>query len=100
MKNLLLIYCLFFGLAHAHSQTNTDTPNPLTTTAIAEMSQEQLRTLLDSIYVEDQQYRKQMGTIRKEYGSGSKEMQELIGKMRQADISNTKIVTKILDTHG
>lgn len=100
MKNLLLIYCLFFGLAHAHSQTNTDTPNPLTTTAIAEMSQEQLRTLLDSIHVEDQQYRKQMGTIRKEYGSGSKEMQELIGKMRQADISNTKIVTKILDTHG
>lgn len=100
MKNFLFIYCLFFGLTSGYSQTSTDSPSASMSPAITEMSQEQLRTLLDSIYIEDQQYRKQMGLVRKEYGSSSEEMQELIHKMQQADLSNAKIVTKILDTHG
>lgn len=75
-------------------------PTPSKGTAIAEMGHEQLRVLLDSIHVEDQQYRGQMDSISTNFGWESDKMQSLISKMRKADLSNTEIVTEILDTHG
>lgn len=81
-------------------------PNPTTedksteSTSIAEMDDASIGKMLDSILVEDQQYRGQIDSVDKEFGWESTEMQQLMGKMHTADLSNQKIVTEILDTHG
>lgn len=98
MKNFTF-YCfttiLLFGCQSQPSATGNDSPP-----AIAEMTHEQLGQLLDSIFVEDQQYRGQLDSVAATYGQDSEEWQQLLGKMFTADESNAKIVAEILDTHG
>lgn len=59
-----------------------------------------LVTILDSIYNEDQKYRKQIGTIEKEYGRGSKAMKKHWELIRKKDSVNLIKVKQILDTRG
>jgi len=55
---------------------------------------------LDSIYDEDQRYRRQMGEISKKYGWESTEMAELWRVAGKADAANLEQVTTILDKYG
>ncbi len=55
---------------------------------------------LDSIYINDQETRKQMLVIEKKHGWESKEMKELIPKMMIQDSINLMLVKGILDKYG
>lgn len=55
---------------------------------------------LDSIYVEDQHYRLQIGEISKKNGNNSRELDSLWKIIMTKDISNSNMVTKILDQYG
>nr|MBA3706114.1 hypothetical protein [Bacteroidota bacterium] len=59
-----------------------------------------LVAILDSVYVEDQKYRKQSDEIEKKYGWESKEGQDLWKVIHQKDSVNLVIVKSILDKHG
>lgn len=98
MKHSIWIYGMFFCLLGCQSQPLDISGNE--PPGIAEMTHEQLGQILDSIYVEDQQYRGQLDSVAETFGQGSEEWQQLLGKMFAADQSNAKIVTEILDTHG
>jgi hypothetical protein len=60
----------------------------------------ELAKQLDSIYEEDQKYRKQIGPIIKEHGQDSKEFQELAMTMIKTDASNLAVVEQILNNYG
>lgn len=55
---------------------------------------------LDSVYNDDQQYRKQLADIASRYGRESKEMKELLALMYRADSLNLIKVRAILDQQG
>ncbi len=55
---------------------------------------------LDSIYEEDQKYRKQIGPVMKEHGRNSEEVQDLFKTIMQKDSANLIEIKKTLDTHG
>jgi hypothetical protein len=55
---------------------------------------------LDSIYVEDQQYRLQIGEMEKKFGVESQEMQNLWQTIHEKDSMNLIRVIPILDTYG
>lgn len=59
-----------------------------------------LANRLDSIYTEDQKYRRMIGDIEKKYGYESKEMKALWNTIRQKDSINLIKVTAILDQFG
>lgn len=59
-----------------------------------------LAAKLDSIYVEDQQYRQQIGEIEKKYGWESKEMQAHWKIIQEKDSINLIKVSSILDQYG
>ena len=56
--------------------------------------------LLDSIHVEDQKYRREIESIKNEYGWESKEMKDHWKKIRKADEGNLVVVEQILDQYG
>lgn len=92
MKNTLLI--LLTIIAFIACQNSNRTPITLPTT-IAEIGE-----VLDSIHIEDQQYRQQIQLIVDEHGRDSKEMRSHWKKIRQTDQSNLRVVEEILDKHG
>lgn len=55
---------------------------------------------LDSIYVEDQKYRKQLDAIGKQFGWNSKEIAEHWAKINKKDSLNVIAVSAILDKYG
>ena len=55
---------------------------------------------LDSIYTEDQQYRKQRKEIEKQFGRNSQQMNALFKIMDETDSINLIKVKKIIDHHG
>lgn len=59
-----------------------------------------LAAMLDTIYMEDQNYRKQIGDIEKKYGRESKEMQNHWKLIIEKDSINLIKVKNILDTYG
>ena len=59
-----------------------------------------VRRILDSVYVEDQKYRKQIEEIDGEYEWNSPEMSQLITKMINADRKNIVIVQDMLAKYG
>jgi hypothetical protein len=59
-----------------------------------------LATTLDSIYVEDQKHRRQIGELEKKFGWESQEMRSLLNIMRVADSLNLIKVTSILEKYG
>ena len=60
----------------------------------------ELKAILDSIYITDQEHRLAMDSIDKKYGWESKEMQALGKIMNETDSLNVITVSKILDKHG
>ena len=60
----------------------------------------QLVLILDSIYVDDQEYRKQINDIGKEYGWESKELKNHSKVIEEQDSINIIKIKKILDEHG
>ena len=56
--------------------------------------------VLDSIYLEDQKYRKLINKIENEYGKDSKEFNENLEIMQQKDSTNLIVIKSILDQHG
>lgn len=61
---------------------------------------QELTALLDSVYQEDQQYRRKAMEMNQEYDWNAPEMQELIQIMHERDSANLVLVTNILDEHG
>lgn len=59
-----------------------------------------LTPLLDSIYGEDQDYRRQLGDVEAKYGRDSKEMRAHWDKINHSDSLNLIVVRKILDERG
>lgn len=59
-----------------------------------------LVNMLDTVYQEDQQYRKQISAIQEEYGWDSEEMQAHFRKIVEKDSINLIKVSKILDDRG
>ena len=59
-----------------------------------------LSKVLDSIYEEDQKYRKQIRPIIEEHGQKSQEFQELAMTMVKTDASNLLVVKDILNQYG
>ncbi len=59
-----------------------------------------LQAQLLQIHQTDQQYRKQMDSVQKSYGTNSTQMQELQQKTRKQDSINLAKVKAILDQHG
>lgn len=59
-----------------------------------------LVAILDTVYMEDQQYRRQVNEVEEKYGRDSKEMKDLWKIMEEKDKENLVKVTKILDTYG
>jgi hypothetical protein len=59
-----------------------------------------LAKTLDSIYDEDQRYRRQMGEVAAKHGWESKEMQELWRVAGKVDAANLEKVERILEKHG
>lgn len=59
-----------------------------------------LAAILDNIYMEDQNYRKQIGDVEKKYGHDSKEMKEHWKLIIEKDSINLIKVKNILDTYG
>ena len=60
----------------------------------------QLVTILDTIYVDDQENRKQINDIAKEYGWESKELKDHLKIIEEQDSINIIKIKKILDEHG
>jgi hypothetical protein len=59
-----------------------------------------LAAKLDSIYIEDQKYRKELNPISKKFGWDSKEVQAHWAIINEKDSLNLIIVTSILDKYG
>lgn len=59
-----------------------------------------LTALLDSIYTEDQQYRRRIDEVEKRHGRDSREMKDLWRTIAEKDSSNLVVVTRILDERG
>ena len=59
-----------------------------------------LKSVLDSIYEEDQKYRQQAQDLREEYDWNDPEMQELLQIMHERDSANLILVSSILDKYG
>ena len=59
-----------------------------------------LAARLDSVYQEDQKYRRMIGGVEKEHGLNSKEMANLWKAINRVDSLNMIDVSKILDTYG
>lgn len=59
-----------------------------------------LAAQLDSVYIEDQKYRKEISEIENKYGWGSKEMQDNWKLIQEKDSINLIKVTYILDKYG
>lgn len=59
-----------------------------------------LAAMLDTIYMEDQNYRKQIGDVEKKYGRESKEMKDFWKLIIEKDSINLIKVKNILDTYG
>jgi len=59
-----------------------------------------LAHMLDSIFDEDQRYRRQLDHMEKQYGRGSDEMKALWRTMGRVDSTNLLLVSKILDERG
>ncbi|MCL2132587.1 MAG: hypothetical protein FWH36_09120, partial [Lentimicrobiaceae bacterium] len=59
-----------------------------------------LVAMLDTIFEEDQKYRKELSDIEKKYGGMSEEMQEQWKIIHQKDSINLIKITKILDERG
>lgn len=74
--------------------------SPTPTSATDKLDFSEIRTLLDSIYVEDQKYRNEIGKVREEFGRDSREWAILTADIRITDKSNLEVVEKILDEHG
>jgi hypothetical protein len=55
---------------------------------------------LDSIYIEDQQYRLALENVKEKYGANSEESKELYQKIRYADSVNVLKITEIIDKYG
>jgi hypothetical protein len=84
MKSLLFTIIIFIvGLGHAQQP-----------------DQQKLTKTLDSIYEEDQKYRKQIRPIIEEHGQKSEEFQELAMTMVKTDASNLLVVKDILNQYG
>jgi hypothetical protein len=64
------------------------------------VSNRPLADQLDSINLEDQKYRQMVGSIEKQYGYNSKEMQDLWKTINKKDSINLIKVTSILDKFG
>ncbi len=60
----------------------------------------ELVAILDSVYQEDQKYRKQASEMSKKYDWNAPEMQEILQTMHQKDSTNLILVKEILDTYG
>lgn len=59
-----------------------------------------LAAQLDSIFIDDQEYRKQIDTVEKEFGYDSKEMTALWETINEKDSLNLIKIKAILDTYG
>lgn len=59
-----------------------------------------LAARLDSIYIEDQKYRRQIDSVEKKYGWESKEMKSLWKVMEENDSVNLIKVKEVLDKYG
>lgn len=59
-----------------------------------------LVAILDSVYIEDQTYRIQLGDVEKKYGRSSKEMKARWKLIHEKDSINLLKVKKILDERG
>lgn len=59
-----------------------------------------LAALLDSIYTEDQQYRRRIDEVEKRHGRDSQEMKDLWRTIAEKDSSNLVVVKRILDERG
>lgn len=60
----------------------------------------ELVSILDTVYIEDQKYRKQLGEIEDKYGRDSDEMTAHVQIIREKDSINLIKVTTILDERG
>lgn len=85
MKNIYFLLLLSFGSTFGFAQDD---------------QYKSLIAKLDTIYQEDQIYRRQLGDIEKKYGQNSKEMMAQWQLIREKDQNNIAKVTKILDEHG
>ena len=90
----LLILLLFAGTAAA--QEKAAQPNQ----QLGSKLNVALAKTLDSIYDEDQRYRRQMSSVAKQHGWESKEMEELWRVAGKADAANLKQVKMILEKYG
>ena len=82
LTNFYLL-CIPFLILNIHAQTKPDLANKL-----------------DSIYQEDQKYRKQIGDVMKEHGQNSEELQDLFKTIVKKDSTNLIEVKSILDKYG
>lgn len=81
----LIIYLLFIPFLVLNIQAQT---------------KPELANKLDSIYQEDQKYRKQIGEVVKKHGQNSEEFQELAMTMIKTDASNLIAIKQVLDDYG
>lgn len=91
---LLIILLLFSGSACGQAKA------PQKNQAGGSKLNVALAKKLDSIYDEDQRYRRQMDEVAKKYGWESKEMAELWRVAGKADAANLEQVTTILEKYG
>jgi hypothetical protein len=90
----LLILLLFAGTAAAQEKAAQPNQQRGSKLNVA------LAKTLDSIYDEDQRYRRQMSSVAKQHGWESKEMEELWRVAGKADAANLKQVKMILEKYG
>jgi hypothetical protein len=91
---LLIILLLLTGTAFAQAKVSDNNQKRTLKINVA------LAKTLDSIYDEDQRYRRQMGEVAKKYGWESKEMEELWRVAGKADAANLEQVITILEKYG
>lgn len=90
MKKLILIIILF--TISCKQKTTKEYKLPI--------NFDEIRNVLDSIYIEDQKYRLEIDSMNNRFGWQSKEMKDHWNKIRKTDSSNLIKVQKILDTYG
>lgn len=96
MKPHYIIYIFLLGLAGCNRPVTESSP-------LADLAREDfsiIRTTLDSIYTQDQQYRLELEPLSERYGWKSVEINNQWDKIRKTDSSNLIIVEKILNEYG
>jgi len=94
IQDLIILLLVFFCSCKLSTNTETDSKDN------SPIDFAEIKTLLDSINVEDQKYRREIKTIKQKHGWDSDEMRNHWKKINRADSSNLVVVERILAEYG